>query len=384
MKKRLMSMVFGVLLVLFSVVSFVPVEAAIARDCDNNAVMRCGAETRSELSQNTKGDITNIYAHYGIDKAHFGSLVEGVVYKDGRIAVGGKVVATNAVSTGRHNIAGSTAVTAGGVRIYERPTSVSFRSNSLPAFVRMVNGKFQYAIIKSCGNPTRGKPTPEKPVPTPTPKISISKAVSKAVVDVNEEFTYTVRVRNTGPVDIQNALVYDRAPAGVEFVPSSGTAGTTVTKTEFKTTIALLKKNEVKQFTFKAKFPGYVANAAVNEACVLAEKPKPVGACDKASNRPKKPPVKPQECLPGIPVGDERCNPEPEECLPGIPVGDKRCNPPEPETPEVPVTPVTYTKELPSTGPTEIIGTAMGISSATYGTVSYLKSRRSLRDLFRK
>jgi uncharacterized repeat protein (TIGR01451 family) len=200
------------------------------------------------------------------------------------------------------------------------------------------------------------------------------------VVDVNEQFTYTVTVKNTGPVDIQNANVYDKAPANVEFIPNSGGAGTTVTKTEFKATIATLKKGASKKYTFKAKFPGYVANAAKNEACVLATKPKTIGACDTATNRPKKPPVTPEECLPGIPVGDERCNPKPEECLPGIPVGDTRC---EPVIPEVPTTPETP-KELPSTGPAEVISGAMGLSASTYGAVSYIRSRRNLRDLFRK
>lgn len=383
MKKRILSMVFGVILTLFSAMSlsFMPVQAAIPRDKDSNAIMYGGAETRTELTANTKGDIVNIYNHYGINKSDLGSLIEGVVYKDGRITAGGKLVATGAISTGRQPIgSNSRAVNAGGVTVYERPTSTSFKSPSIPAFVKITNGRFQYAVIKSCGNPTKGTPTPVPP--TPTPKIAITKDVSKAVVNVNEQFTYTIRVRNTGLVDIQNAGVYDKAPAGVEFIPKSGSAGTTVTKTEFKTTIAVLKKGEVKTYTFKAKFPGYIANAAKNEACVLASKPKPVGACDTATNRPKKPPVTPKECLPGIPVGDERCNPKQEECLPGIPVGDTRCEP-TPEEP-TPLTPVVYTKELPSTGPTEVISGAMGISASTYGVVSYIRSRRNLRDLFRK
>jgi uncharacterized repeat protein (TIGR01451 family) len=370
MKKQIISMVFGVVVTIMSTVSILPTptQAAIPRDCDSNAIMRCGAETRTELSGNVKGDIATIYNHYGINKADFGSLVEGTVYKDGRITANGKVVATGAVSTGRQIIgSNSRKVNAGGVTIYERPTSTSFNSASIPAFVKITNGRFQYAIIKSCGNPTKGTPTPIPPkpvIPTPTPKIAITKDVSKAVVDVNEQFTYTVTVRNTGPVDIQNAYVYDKAPASVEFIPNSGSAGTTVSKTEFKVTIASLKKGASVKYTFKAKFPGYVTNAAKNEACVLATKPKTIGACDTATNRPKKPPVTPEECLPGIPIGDVRCEPTPEE--------------------PVPLTPVVVTKELPSTGPAEVISGAMGISASTYGAVSYLRSRRNLRDLFRK
>jgi len=85
-----------------------------------------------------------------------------VVYKNGDVMVNGKKVATGARAIGRENMPGS--VKSGSV--WERPTLVSFNSDSIPAFVNMENGTFHYFIIKSCGN--AGKATPVKK-PTPTP-----------------------------------------------------------------------------------------------------------------------------------------------------------------------------------------------------------------------
>ena len=108
-------------------------------------------------------------------------------------------------------------------------------------------------------------------------------------------------------------------------------------------------------------------------------------------------PEKPEECKPGIPVGDPRCEEKPpvEECKPGIPVGDERCEekcdvpgkehlpkdspdcketPVTPETPETPQTPA----ELPKTGVANTILTLMGAGSLIAAISYYVASRRAL------
>lgn len=355
MKKRLINGIFGAIIALTSLFAFVPAQAAIPRDCDSNAIMRCGAETKAELTQKTTGDITNIYAYYGIKKADFSLLVEGTVYKDGRVTVGNTLVATGAISTGRQVIGSSKAVNAGGVTIYERPTSTSFNSASIPAFIKMTNGTFSYAVIKSCGNPTKATPTPKPPVPPKVmnPSIDIQKDVSKAIVNVGEQFVYTVKVKNIGDETLTNVGVLDKAPANIEFIPGSSNAGSTVTKSEFKAIVPSLAKGATLTYTFKAKFTIYVSSNVVNQACVLAKgSVKTVGDCDTAYNKPKKPPVVPE-------------------------------TPKAPETP-VALTPVASVTEIPSTGSAEIIGGTMGLSSTAYGIVSFIKSRRNLRNLFSK
>lgn len=147
-----------------------------ARDCDSNAVINCGALTTAEL-QNRYGNkgVAAIFAHFGISAQDISRVHKtaqaGRVYKDGRITVGGKTVATRAITAGRENISGSTKVTSGGVTFYKRAPSVSFRPDSLAAFVIMENGKFQFAILGACGNPVSGAavPPPAKPAAAPKP-----------------------------------------------------------------------------------------------------------------------------------------------------------------------------------------------------------------------
>jgi cell division septation protein DedD len=150
-------------------------------DCDTNAVINCGALSTTVLQQRYHNPgVASIYSHFGISAADIQATgttaVSGSVHKNGTVVVGGKVVATNAITAGRLNIAGSTKVTSGGVTFYKRAPSVSFTRDSLPAFVIMKNGRFDFAIINACGNPVSAtsvaKPAPAPtptPVPTPSP-----------------------------------------------------------------------------------------------------------------------------------------------------------------------------------------------------------------------
>ncbi|HSW97872.1 MAG TPA: hypothetical protein VLF89_08660 [Candidatus Saccharimonadales bacterium] len=153
---------------------------------DSNAIIWCGANSNGSAQpsritytynhgdgHNSAKSIQNIYGSgfFGITSSeiqNLGSTAKvGSVTKSGDVIVGGKVVATNAVTAGRLNISGSTKRTSNGTVFYTRPPKVSFLSNSLSAYVVMVNGKFKFAILISCGNPVIG--TPKAPAPTPTP-----------------------------------------------------------------------------------------------------------------------------------------------------------------------------------------------------------------------
>ncbi len=93
---------------------------------------------------------------------------------------------------------------------------------------------------------------------------------------------------------------------------------------------------------------------------------KPVG--DEACQ----PPV--EECKPGVPVGDEKCN---EECKPGVPMGSEKCNecvPSEKNNYCKPVMP----KELPHTGMTDGLVALLGAGSLIASVGYYIASRRAL------
>jgi len=135
-------------------------------DCDANAVIRCGSVTTAQLisrynngtSTNSAKSIHDIYSSFGISSSDIQTIgttaVAGRVTKSGAVFINGTstAVATGAVTAGRQNIAGSTAVTRNGTTFFKRTPSVSFQSNSLAAFVVMKNGTFQFAVLAACAN----------------------------------------------------------------------------------------------------------------------------------------------------------------------------------------------------------------------------------------
>lgn len=186
------------------------------RDCDSNAVINCGALNTTELKQrySNKG-VSSIYDYFGISSTDIDSIdttaAAGLVFKDGDVTVNGKTVATDAITAGRENISGSTKVTSGGVTFYKRPPKVSFRPDSIAAYVVMKDGQFKFAILAPCGNPIMAtavaKPAPT-PKPTPKPEITpVAPIVSVAstqtppstpVAQVAAASTVTT-LPNTGP-----------------------------------------------------------------------------------------------------------------------------------------------------------------------------------------
>lgn len=308
-----MKKLLAVLMISVGLMLALPLRAASAQtgNCDDNSVIRCGAFSASTLQSSMTGDVPAIFAHYGIAQDDFNTLTNGTVRKDGTVWVNGRMVANQAVSVGRHDMPGSTPVA--GLGVYERPPSVSFASNELAAFVKMNNGQFVYAIIKSCGNPVRANPvTPTPPAQPPaantgTPAITITKSVNKTNVQLNEQFTYTVVVRNIGSRALTNAVITDTPPAGVQFIAGSattsskagnrssvtttsrtnqtattgnatGTSSTTnltnsgtytgLAQNNFSATIPTLAVGETHTITFNARVTEQVQGQLVNTVCV--------------------------------------------------------------------------------------------------------------------
>lgn len=138
-------------------------------ECGANSIIKCGAMTASDLKAKyaaNADDLKAIYRHYGItasDIANSGSVKTGYVNPDGTITVGGKVIATDAISVGRTVQSGGTAVKIGGSTVYQGSGRVH---SSLSAFIFTdADGNFKAAIIKVCGNPVIAKPVVvKKPV----------------------------------------------------------------------------------------------------------------------------------------------------------------------------------------------------------------------------
>lgn len=201
--------------------------AQSGRDCDDNAIIKCGVGSLNELKQkyreNQAGNVTTIFQHFGIgSEGAMDGMVSGRVTRTNQVYIGENLVATNAVTAGRQNMANSTAIL-GGIA-YERPPSVSFNSSSLPALVKMEAGQFKFAVIMSCGNPVKATPKlPEQPPVTP-PNVSINKEVRargqtewrKTVrLENDRSAEFRITVKNTGKVAINKYVVGDKLPGGM-------------------------------------------------------------------------------------------------------------------------------------------------------------------------
>lgn len=158
-------------------VGYAPSVEGSGRDCDDNAVIRCGALTTGELNDkyDNQRDVRVIFNHFGITGSEINEASQyarkGHITKGGRVVVDGKTVATDALTAGRQHMPGSKKVTKNGVTFYTRSPSVSFTQNKLDALVIMKNDKFQYAVLTSCGNPVKATPVIKKEKKRPQPVV---------------------------------------------------------------------------------------------------------------------------------------------------------------------------------------------------------------------
>jgi uncharacterized repeat protein (TIGR01451 family) len=214
-----------------------PVSAQIdtTRDCDSVAIITCGSMTVSELQTDAKkGDVPTVFANFGIAQNELNGFVDGVVWMDGRVTLGskgeGRVVATNAVTAGRWNDPTSDMTRIPNTdRAYRMSTS-HFVDDGQIAFIRIINGKFDFAVIKTCGNPVTAKPVV---VETTPPNLTVAKDVrtlsntnwgQSVTVKPGESVAYRVVATNAGKTTLQNVSFRDVLPQGITFNMGDGHA----------------------------------------------------------------------------------------------------------------------------------------------------------------
>ena len=208
--------------------------AADSYNCDNNAVVYCGASSASQLaSKYNSGDghnkaytIQDIYHWFGIGSGDVNDMksdsVEGSVTSSGDVYAGSTLVATNALTGGREYISGSTTEKYGATTFYTRKPSVSFLQGSLTAMVVMKNGVFQFAILHACGNPVIG--TPKKPSVSIIKKVraaGTSSYGSNVTVKSGSEVQYQITASSTGQVPADNMTVSDALPSDITYTSGS-------------------------------------------------------------------------------------------------------------------------------------------------------------------
>lgn len=268
------------------------INPAAAKDCSTNAVIKCGVWSVNEMRAAYYSDRTpgtrNIFAGMGITREMINHSVikEGVVGKDGRVIVGGKVVATGASSAGRTIMSHTKQRikhSHGGTTYYESKTSDSFRSNQLAAYVLFDNtGRFQGAIIKDCGNPVRAIPATnpaaacsvlDQPIITNRTKVTLKAAATAKDGGKIEGYTFTItdakgKVVFAKPVD-SNKL---QAKVSTEIT----TAGTYTAKVVVHTNLGNSSPQACqKPFTIKPAPPAPVATcSALDKPITITDRTK--------------------------------------------------------------------------------------------------------------
>jgi hypothetical protein len=177
----------GLFTLKFSEVKAQDISINSAQNCDANAVMWCGASSVSQLinryndgdGYNSAASIQHIYSFFGISSSQINSMrsssvdVEaGWVGKNNHVYNNhNDLIATGAITGGRSRISGSMREKVDGTVFFVRPPSVSFQDNFLSAYVVLVNNRFAFAILSSCGNAVMATPVAQsqpKPMPTPS------------------------------------------------------------------------------------------------------------------------------------------------------------------------------------------------------------------------
>lgn len=447
------------------------------RDCDKYAVIYCGTMSVSE-ARNKYDKGAKIFQAMGISKNEIsGTFKKGVVYQNGNVTVGGKVVAKNA-KTAIRNMSGGNKIPGTNAAIY----STSRMGSAQAALVKFDQfGRFEFAIMTPCGNPVTATPTQPKPVAkcdslqvTPlensrtkftfkanatvkngakiksytyvvtkngktvlnettnkasytytandsgkytvrlkvnttigdgitgancvksftveeetNPSVKIEKFVGPSLekhytTDVNAVYDYTLKVTNTGNIQLKDAVVTDTPEEGIELV----SAEVGEIKDNVWTTTVTLAPGESKTFILKAKVPEYKDGSIVNTVCVDAtEVPGKPDDCDSATVEVPEPTytlvcdpetgdiitVKEEDAGNYLPKDSEKCKEAPEMC----PIEGKEDLPADSEDcKEVPENPKAGPVELPETGPAETAMQLVGAMSIVGASSYYIASRR--------
>ena len=200
-----------------------------------------------------------------------------------------------------------------------------------------VNGETKAVTAAECEKPVEVTPPPV------TPTYVCDQLVATTISQENRQYRFTAETSQTGGAKLVSA----------SFDFGDNTSINDVTPAAENTVSAEHTYAEAGTYTITATATFTVGETEKTVTCEAQVSPE---------NQP------PEECKPGIPVGDSRC----EECKEGIPVGDKRCE----DTPETPA-------ELPNTGAGLAVGSFVGVGALGMSLKAWMSSRRNLRNIFK-
>jgi uncharacterized protein (UPF0333 family) len=376
---------------------------ARAATCDPaNDIINCGYTTPTDLANKVQasGELQTIYNHAFTSGWGLGDLnafktnaKHATVFKDGRVVLDdGTVIGTAANSLGRQKFNDQRQpITIGGTTYYFSPTTASFASGSLGAYV-LVNDdhSLKFAALTACGNPVWAN----------SPGYKCDMLNQTKVSDSTYEFTTNI----TNPSALTQ-LVYDFGDGKTQTVTSDFTQKVTHTYAPghytAKVTAFFNINGQEKSDT----------RAECTKPVDVPQPPKPIFVCDSLTAAPVAgSTTKFTFTITGhsdnatlksgsIDFGDQQSASDLQPATPttviapheyakaGHYVANAHLVYDQGTTTEAcqaqvdiaqPPTPPSTPPALPSTGPVEIIGSAVGLGTAVGATAYYGNSRRNL------
>lgn len=255
--RRKLAFTVGLSLVLaigtFTVTQLSPHVFARQMECNTNSVMNCGFSSKSDFIAQIKNgdsrghkDLAGLYAAFGFTSSDYDRFVSSakpaLFYKDGRVVVDGKTVATEAFSYGRwqstHTGPDMKTVSGGGTTIYGNYTTQTFVGYSyMTGYVLFDStGTPEFMVVDSCGNPI-------------TAKVVKSSAVCDAL-------SYTVVSGKLNTYDFTSKGSTSGLASITKYVYDFGDGSSTVTKSSGSSTV---NHKYTKEGTFTAKVTVYAS-----------------------------------------------------------------------------------------------------------------------------
>lgn len=283
-----------------------PFSIAQAARCSSNDVIDCGVKNISDLrnaynTDRTKGT-KNIFTYAKItsDTVNKATVKNGTLYRDGRVVVDGKTVATGAHTIGRNYSAGSKKHTYNGTTFYSGPANVRLVSDARPLLVFFdKNGQFSGAVMKECGNPVIYTKTVPNPVAECT-SLTASRIGARS-------FKLDARAKAANGATI-SSYTYTITPAGGGSALYTRTVNTSGQSSSIQTgeqTALKYGTSYLARVTVKTSIGNKTSSACT--ATIKTEAEKTVEVCDPATGKTKT--VKESERDKYLPKDAKECQP---------------------------------------------------------------------------
>ena len=363
-----------------------------AAGCNSFNVVYCGTHSMSELqTAYSRTEIKELYKQWYITDTMVqggSNMREGVVDANGNITVDGRVVATNAITV--QSKAGTrqpqpqrSYKTSNGYSYYQYTTGQSFVDG--PKSYKMYawfdnSGSFITGVIKDCGNPVWGSPT------TPPAKPALTCDALQVTEISRNTFKFSVKATAKGGASI-TSYTYNFGDNNIKTTNSSEIQYTYAKEGSYKVTVTVNGKetSEVKRQSESCTKTVTVKPEPKMIVCDLNTKKYPTeikesefdkSKYSKNPNDCKEVPAKITVCV--IEEGGKKYTKEikKEEFNEKIHKTNlDECK--ETPTPNTPSTP-TPSPELPKTGASDAIMSALGLGGLTTATIAYIASRRQM------